>query len=376
MAVGSVLSLLAGGLAGAAPPRPAAAAVTISAVQTGTAASVGAGNLTLTLSVASTAGDLLVASLASDKVAAFTGPAGWVRGPNTGNAGGEAEIWYYPNNPGGITSAVFGNGAIHFAGGQLTEWSGAGPSSPLDVSGTNVSSSATSLAVTSSASTVVAGELGVSSFVQLAGAVFTAGTGWSQSGTKAGGGYTYASDSRNVLPQATVSETEASNKSGAFAGVVASFEPVCSTGALTFSAPASVSFTGVVLNGQDQTTPGSAAGTVDDETNSGSGWDLQLTSTLFTDTGGRTLAAAAATVTGGTASAGSGSCATPLNSIGYPIVVPAGSAPPTAVKVFNAAAASGIGPNTVTLALSLAVPANTYSGTYSSTWTFTIASGP
>ena len=60
----------------------------------------------------------------------------------------------------------------------------------------------------------------------------------------------------------------------------------------------------------------------------------------------------------------------------YPIVVPAASTPPSAVKVYNAGAATGAGPSNVSLALKLSVPANAYGGTYSSTWTFTISSGP
>jgi hypothetical protein len=47
-----------------------------------------------------------------------------------------------------------------------------------------------------------------------------------------------------------------------------------------------------------------------------------------------------------------------------------------ATKLFNAAAASGIGNQTVTPTFKLAVPANTYAGTYTSTWTLTLASGP
>jgi hypothetical protein len=56
--------------------------------------------------------------------------------------------------------------------------------------------------------------------------------------------------------------------------------------------------------------------------------------------------------------------------------LPAGSSPPTAAKLYNAALNTGGGPATVTLTFQLTVPANAYSGSYSSTWTFTIASGP
>jgi hypothetical protein len=66
----------------------------------------------------------------------------------------------------------------------------------------------------------------------------------------------------------------------------------------------------------------------------------------------------------------------PTNSVSYPISLPAGATPPTAVKLYNAGTNSGEGPSNVTLTFQLSVPGNAYSGTYSSTWTFTIASGP
>jgi hypothetical protein len=50
--------------------------------------------------------------------------------------------------------------------------------------------------------------------------------------------------------------------------------------------------------------------------------------------------------------------------------------PDTATKLFNAAAASNIGNQTVTPSFKLAVPAKFYAGTYTSTWTVTLSSGP
>jgi len=58
------------------------------------------------------------------------------------------------------------------------------------------------------------------------------------------------------------------------------------------------------------------------------------------------------------------------------VTLPAGSIPPTAVKLFKAASNTGSGPTNVTLSFQLAVPANAYRGTYTSTWTFAIVSGP
>jgi hypothetical protein len=69
-------------------------------------------------------------------------------------------------------------------------------------------------------------------------------------------------------------------------------------------------------------------------------------------------------------------CTTATNSITYPFVLPAGGTAPTAQKVYNAAANTGLGNQTVTAAFRLAIPANTYAGTYSSTWTYSLASAP
>ncbi len=58
------------------------------------------------------------------------------------------------------------------------------------------------------------------------------------------------------------------------------------------------------------------------------------------------------------------------------MAVPAGSSAPTAVKLFNAAANRGMGGFTVTPTVQVAIPANTYAGTYTSTVTVAVVSGP
>jgi len=50
--------------------------------------------------------------------------------------------------------------------------------------------------------------------------------------------------------------------------------------------------------------------------------------------------------------------------------------PPAAAKIYDANASTGEGLSDVSLGFSLAVPSSTYSGSYTSTWTITIASGP
>jgi hypothetical protein len=116
---------------------------------------------------------------------------------------------------------------------------------------------------------------------------------------------------------------------------------------------------------------------VNDTRTTGSvGWNLTITSTQFT-TGTRTLASNASTVTGVTsACANGGICTSPTNSVTYPVSVPAGSSPPTPNKLNNAASATGVGTFTVTPTIQVLVPQNSYTGSYSSTLTIAVVSGP
>ncbi len=148
-------------------------------------------------------------------------------------------------------------------------------------------------------------------------------------------------------------------------------------GNLTLSTSATPSLS-ATLNGTDQTPTYSMALNANDETGSGSGWNLTITSTQFSTGGGtpRTLATDASSISSITASCAQGTCSSPSNSLGYPLAVPAGAGPPTAVKFFNAAANGGMGDFTVTPTVRVAIPANAYAGSYTSTVTLAVVSGP
>ena len=60
----------------------------------------------------------------------------------------------------------------------------------------------------------------------------------------------------------------------------------------------------------------------------------------------------------------------------YPVAVPAASTPPTAVEFFNAAANTGMGKFTTTPTVGVFVPQSSFAGTYTSTLTLAIVSGP
>jgi hypothetical protein len=133
------------------------------------------------------------------------------------------------------------------------------------------------------------------------------------------------------------------------------------------------------LNSGDQTKTFTVPLTVSDTrtgAGAGLGWNTTITSTQFSN-GTKTLPATASTITAASAScANGGLCTNPTNTITYPLAVPAGSGPPTAVKFFSAAAATGKGVFTLTPTVSVAVPQNSFTGTYTSTLTIAIVSGP
>jgi hypothetical protein len=150
----------------------------------------------------------------------------------------------------------------------------------------------------------------------------------------------------------------------------------CSGGSLGLAVPASLTFPTITLSGTDQSASTGLVLTPDDETTAGSDWNITATSTTLTNASSQTLPTTATTFTAASAAAASGNCSLPTNAITYPVTLPAGATPPTAVKVYNAAAGTGKGPVTLTLTTQLTAPANAYKGTFTSTWTISIVSGP
>jgi hypothetical protein len=142
------------------------------------------------------------------------------------------------------------------------------------------------------------------------------------------------------------------------------------------SAPANTGFN-VSLTGHDVVATSTQTFDVGDATGSGAGWNITATSTPFT-AGSHSLSPTSVTVQAvPTVVCDSGaSCSVATSGVNYPYTLPAGTTAPTATKIFSAAANTGLGNQTVTLGLTLAIPANTFAGSYSSTWTYTLVSGP
>lgn len=144
---------------------------------------------------------------------------------------------------------------------------------------------------------------------------------------------------------------------------------------LTATASGTPSFSASLDSGdttQDYTIPM----TLQDTRGTGAGWNLTITSTQFATAGGRTLPTTASSLTGVTSACASGTCTNPSNARTYPIAVPAGTTAPTAVKIFNTTADNGMGRFTITPTIGVTIPQNAYAGTYTSTVTLSVVTGP
>ncbi len=118
--------------------------------------------------------------------------------------------------------------------------------------------------------------------------------------------------------------------------------------------------------------------TVTDNSSSGIGWHLTLTSTQFiTEDGTTTLPTTVTTITGVTTACVSGqTCTVPVNGIsGYPLTIPADTTAPLALNYFSANGGTGTGDVALTTTFALSVPPGTVSGTYTSTFTETLVKG-
>jgi spore coat protein U-like protein len=159
-------------------------------------------------------------------------------------------------------------------------------------------------------------------------------------------------------------------------GAKASRAVTISTPFAFVSAPAAVNFAGTVGGNQvlSSTMP------LDVSNGAAAGWSLSATSTTWS-TGGAspgTLPITATTIatTPTVACDVPASCNLAASNVGVPYVLPAGATAPTATKFFNAGAATGVGNQTITPTLKLSVPSNVRAGTYHTTITVTLSSGP
>jgi hypothetical protein len=260
---------------------------------------------------------------------------------------------HQPNNAGGISSVRFTLSATDSAVAQLSEWSGVAAASPLDGTGTATkTTTATTLAV--SATAAAANELAITSFGASTGSggnTFTPAAGW----TNLLPAHTVSEtgDYKINVGSGSVSETQTAATTAKWAAAIATFYGGCPGGSLALTSPSTATFPGLTLNGSNQSVTTNLAFTPTDSSGSASGWNLTGTSTTFKNGASKTLPTTATTVTAASAVATAGTCRLPTNAIAYPVTLPAATTAPTAVKLYTPRPP-----------------------TFSSTWTFSLVTGP
>jgi len=169
-----------------------------------------------------------------------------------------------------------------------------------------------------------------------------------------------------VLPLVVILATAAV----AAASTITTTATVTGTGAVSLASAATASLSDT-LDGTDQTVTYAPMLGVVDARGAGSGWNLTVSATNFSDGAGHTLSPG--TITGATQICHAGSSCTAATSAGitYPLTVGA-----VASKFFNAALNTGLGKIDVTPTFSVSIPGNAYAGTYTSTVTLAATTGP
>ena len=155
----------------------------------------------------------------------------------------------------------------------------------------------------------------------------------------------------------------------ALANTLTTTATVSGTAGISLANPATATVTNI-LDGTDQTATYAPALNIVDARGLGSGWNLTIAATTFSDGASHTLAPGTVASVAAACHAGS-TCTSATNAIGYPLTIGT-----TAAKFFNAAVNTGLGKVDVTPTINIAIPGNAYAGTYTSTVTLAAVSGP
>lgn len=180
----------------------------------------------------SAAGSLLVATITTAQDPdTVSGPSGWVQAVQAAQTfGGTASIWYYLNNPGGISSATFTDSDDQLQDSWMAEFTAAGAATAvLDSVGTGSTSGITAVATcTATAATPnAAGDLAVCIFQAASfGGTWTTPPGWMVLGSDSEvfAGVAFAGYQLSA-PAGTLSVTGTLDNNAYWAGAAATFTP-------------------------------------------------------------------------------------------------------------------------------------------------------
>jgi hypothetical protein len=344
-----------------------------------TSANNGAGATTLVINKPTgvAQGDVMLATVTAAGTGAPTTPSGWTVVKSISGTALRQATYYKVAGASEPASYSWSLGSSRAASGGIADYSGVNQTAPVDAtaSATGASGNAEAASITTSVANdqVLAAVSFATSTTVTADATTTERYESSSSSTTG-----EAADFAQATAGATSAKivTPAASGSAWIAATIALRD--ASQATLSVSTAAAPTFS-ANLNSGDQTKTYTVPLTVNDTrtgASAGLGWNATVTSTQFVS-GAHTLPATASTITAVSSSCDNGGlCTNPTNSVTYPVAVPAGAGPPTAVKFFNAAATTGIGTFTVTPTVGVAVPQNSFTGSYATTLTISIVSGP
>ena len=362
----------------AAAPRPAEAAIAL--VSASSAANAAASSTEVINKPAGVAsGEVLVATITAAGTGTITPPSGWTVIRDTTTTLRQTS-YYHVTGTSEPANWTWSLGSARLASGGIIAYSGVDTNVPIDASatgsGTTGNASAPSVTTNFASDTVVAAVGYTGTWLTNSvtpGASTTERYDVSNAGTESEG-----ADFTQATAGATPTKTLTPGTTGAWIAETIALDPATAA-TLSLATTATPTFSASLPSGDQTPTYTLPLSVLDTRTGAAAGWNLTITSTQFT-TGAatpRTLATTASQATAvASACAGGASCVSPTNSVTYPLGVPAGSTAPSAVKLDNAAAGTGTGIFTITPTIGVSVPANSYAGTYNSTITVALVSGP
>jgi len=324
-------------------------------------------------------GDVMIATVSATGSGALTPPSGWTVVKDTTQGTSIRQVTFYKvATASEATSYSFKLGTRRLASGGIIDYRGVNQTVPIDAtaSASGTSGNAVAPALTTS---LPADQVVVAVSFATATTV-TPNTGTTERYDKSSTSATTSEAADFAQPTAGTTTAKTAVPLITTAAWIAQTIALREAGQASLAVATSAAPTfSANLDSGDQEPTYTAPLTLNDTRTGGSaglGWNLTVTSTQFTN-GTKTLSSEASKITAvAKACANGGLCTEPTNSITYPVAVPAGAGPPTAVKLFNAAAATGKGLFTVTPTVTVAVPQNSFSGTYTSTLTISVVSGP
>jgi hypothetical protein len=335
--------------------------------------------LTITKPASLATNDVMIATISMAGTNATTAPSGWILIEDTTNASNvmRTQTYYKVATASEGASYAWTTASNRNWTGGIIALRGANPNVPIDsvTEAIGASGNVNAPAIT----TTSANEWIVTSVAANRNTTFTANATTTERYDRAG---TSTSNEVATSTQASAGTVAAkavvpANTTSPWAAHTIAVRDAAAAGLSVSLASASETFSASLDSGDSTQTYPVDLTVEDTRTGTGAGWQLQVTSTTLT-TGTHSLATTATDITAiSTAACNNlGPCTLPTNSVTYPVGVPAAASAPTAVKFANAAATTGRSRIDWSATFAVDVPQNAFAGSYTSTVTISVISGP